>query len=253
MRRAVGFSVILAMALTFEARAADWYTGVPTDGPAPPPAPSVAIDVAVDATSLPGFSGAVIGTIAPYSTLEKSGLRLRLAGLGGVYKYERAASATLPRADIEGTLADGAVMVGYEWVMKKATIAAFAGGEIVNNSISPDDPNNTVKGTNGGLRIGVDAYILPTDTTMISGVAYYSTNNSAYYGRLKFGMAFADHLYVGPEVVALGDNFFRQFRVGGHVSGLQFGAIQMGASVGFVTDKVRGAGLYGILESRVTF
>ena len=82
---------------------------------------------------------------------------------------------------------------------------------------------------------------------------YYSTNNSAYYGRLKFGMAFAERVYVGPEVVALGDNFFQQFRVGGHLSGLQFGAIQMGVSAGFLADRVRGAGVYGILESRVTF
>ena len=254
MRALIGVTLVFALATTFGASAADWYTGVPTDGPVAPPAPSVAIDVAVDGTSQRALSGAMIGTIAAFSTLDKSGLRFRVSGLGGRYDYNSSATATAAAVGrVNGTLVNGAVMMGYEWVMKNMTIAAFGGAEIVNNSISPNDPNNTVKGTRGGFRVGVDFYLLPTDRTMVSGVAYYSTNNSAYYGRLKFGMAFAERVYVGPEVVALGDNFFQQFRVGGHLSGLQFGAIQMGVSAGFLADRVRGAGVYGILESRVTF
>jgi len=252
MRKVEGFTLLAAITLALPAQAADWYTGVPTDGPQTRP-PTAALDVVADGVSQRAFSGAVIGTIAPYSDLETSGLRLRIAGLGGVYRYNSTATLTSPAHGIEGRLADGAAMVGYEWVTKTTTVAGYVGAEIVNNHITPDDPNNTVKGTRGGLRIGVDAYVTPSDQTMLSGVAYYSTNNSAYYARGKFGMAIGDRVYIGPEVAILGDNFFRQMRIGGHVSGVRFGALQLGVATGFMSDRVRGSGAYGTLESRLTF
>jgi hypothetical protein len=250
MRALIGFSAALGLALAGEARAADWYTGVPTDGPVKPASPTVAIDVAIDGTSQKALSGALIGTIAPFGSLDQSGMRIRLAGLGGVYSYI-SGQAGLGR--VRGTLEDGSFMAGYEWVMKKATVAVYGGADVMNSSLSPDDPYNPAKGLRAGFKMGVEAYVTPTDFTMISGVASYSTNNNSYYGRLKFGMALAERLYIGPEVVALGDNFFQQWRFGGHVSGIRFGILQMGASAGFLNDRVRGAGLYGILESRLTF
>jgi hypothetical protein len=232
------------------ARAADWYTGVPTDGPVRPAAPTVAIDLAIDGTSQKAVSGALIGTIAPFAPLDRTGMRVRVAGLGGVYNYF---SPTPGPGRVNGQMQQVAVLAGYEWVWKKMTIAGFGGVEFRNSSISPNDPNNRVKGATVGLKVGVDFYVTPTDTTMVSGVAYYSTNFNSYYGRPKFGMAFADHLYVGPEVLALGDDFFQQWRVGAHVSGMRLGFVQMGVSGGFLSDRVRGTGLYGIFESRVTF
>jgi len=250
MRALLGVLFALMLTAGFEARAADWYTGVPTDAPPRPASPSVAIDFAVDGTSQRAVSGALIGTIAPFTPLDRTGLRIRLAGVGGVYNY---LSSTPGLGRVHGSLEDGSFMVGYEWVTKKATIALFGGLEVMNSSLSPNDPANTVKGLRGGFKMGVDFYVTPTDFTMVSGVAYYSTNHNAYYGRLKFGMAIADQLYIGPEVLALGDDFYQQWRIGGHVSGIRFGALQMGVSGGFLNDRVRGAGMYGIFESRLTF
>jgi len=248
-RFVLAFSIVCATA--GELHAADWYTGVPTDGPVKPAAPTVVIDFAVDGTSQAAVSGALIATIAPFAPLDRSGMRLRVAGLGGIYNYFAAPPAGPGR--VNGQLEQGAVMAGYEWVWKKMTIAAYGGLEARNSSISPNDPQNRVKGMTVGLKVGVDFYVTPTDTTMVSGVASYSTNFNSYYGRLKFGMAFADNLYVGPEAIALGDDFFQQWRVGAHVSGVKFGVVRMGLSGGYLSDRVRGAGLYGIFESRVMF
>ena len=248
MRAWIGFTLAFAMATTLEARAADWYTGVPTDGPEKPTRPTVAIDMAIDGTSQSALSGALIATIAPFAPLDESGFRFRASGLGGKYSYT---STTV--GQVNGTLAEGSALLGYEWVSKKVDVAVYGGADIMDTSISPNDPNNTVKGMHAGFKIGADMYATPTDTTMVSGVLYYSTNHNAYYGRLKFGMAFADHVYVGPEVLALGDSFFQQFRVGAHVSGFKLGDVQFGVSGGYLHDKVRGSGAYGILESRVTF
>lgn len=254
MRASSIFFLALAFAMATtpgaSARAADWYTGVPTDGPPAPKAPRVAIDIAIDGTSQRALSGALIGTIAPFAPMDRSGMRVRLSGLAGTYVY---APANPFLGEVHGTIVGGAFLVGYEWVFRRATVGLYAGGEVVNNTISPDDPNNSAKGGSGGLKIAADFYVTPTDETMIAGVLSYSTNYNSYYGRLKFGMALADHIYVGPEVVALGDNFFQQWRLGGHVTGLRFGMLQFGAAVGFLNDRVRGGGIYGTLDTRVTF
>jgi hypothetical protein len=249
MWRAI-YGVALALtAVCSNAQAADWYTGLPEDGPVSA-SPRAAIDIAIDGTSQRALAGAMIGTIAPFAPLDRSGMRIRIAGLGGTYSYISSAPGV---GRVYGTLADGSFMAGYEWVMKRATVAIYGGPEITGNSLSHFDPTNTVKGTRFGFRMGVDFYVEPTQDTMLSGVAYYSTNNDAYYGRLKFGFAFAEHLYFGPEIIALGDDYFQQWRFGGHISGLRLGLLQLGFSGGFLNDRVRGAGMYGILETRFTF
>ena len=246
----VSLGIALALAVAWSnAQAADWYTGLPNDGPVSA-SPKAAIDIAIDGTSQRSLAGALIGTIAPFATLDRTGMRIRIAGLGGTYSY---ISSTPGLGRVTGTLADGSFMAGYEWVTKRATIAIYGGPEISSNHLSAYDPSNVVKGTRLGFRMGVDFYVMPTEGTMLSGVAYYSTNNDAYYGRLKFGFAFAEHLYIGPELVALGDDYFQQWRFGGHISGMQLGLLQLGVSGGFLTDRVRGSGMYGILETRFTF
>ncbi len=250
--RSLAFLVALAVLATAGriARAADWYTGAPGDGPAGPSAPRAAIDVTFDGTSQAAFSGVVIGTIAPFAPMDRSGLRLRGSGIVGAYSYY---PSNFFLGKVNGVLVGGAFLMGYEWVFKGATVAVFGGAEVVNTSISPNDPNNLAKGTSAGFKIATDFYVTPTDATMISGVASYSTNFNSYYGRFKFGMALADRIYVGPEFGALGDNFFQQWRIGGHVTGLRFGLAQFGGAVGYLNDRVRGGGLYGTLDTRLAF
>lgn len=270
MRASAGFTFAVAfaaaMTLAGAARAADWYTGVPTDGETPQRRPRATIDFSFDATSQRALSGALIGTIAPFAPMDRSGMRVRLGALAGRYTYT--AINPMPfvplnpnvypvwspyQAQINGAFINGSVLMGYEWVTARATVGLYAGVEAVSNSISPDDPNNTAKGARVGFKLSTDFYVTPTDDMMISGVASYSTNFNSYYGRLKFGFALADRIYIGPEVGALGDNFFQQWRIGGHVSGLRFGMMQFGASVGYLNDRVRGGGGYGTIDTRLTF
>lgn len=244
-------AVAAALVLAGSARAADWYTGVPSDGPPEARPPRITIDIAVDGTSQRAVSGALIGTIAPFAPMDRSGMRVRMSVLGGSYVYTPSMPFLL--GNIHGALINGAFMLGYEWVSRRATVGAYAGVEAMHTSISPNDPNNSVKGGRAGAKLALDFYVTPTDDTMIAGVASYSTNFNSYYGRLKFGMAIADRIYIGPEVAGLGDNFFQQWRIGGHVSGLRFGLLQFGAAVGFLNDRVRGGGVYGTLDTRVAF
>lgn len=230
------------------AQAQEWYTGAART-PQNDTRPSVAIDLSLTGTQ-DTMHGTIIGTIAPFSKLDESGARLRLSGLIGSYSYI-ASTAGIGR--VRGNQASGSFLVGYEWVTRNASLAGYIGGEVANNTTDKIDILNKSVGVAGGLKISADFYANPTDYTMVSGVFSFSTAHKAYYGRLKAGIAIVDRIFIGPEVLFLGDSFYSQWRAGGHITGIQFGALQFGLSGGYVNDRVRGSGIYGILDARITF
>lgn len=281
MRSGRGLLSLVLLALSSpRAFASDWYTGAPgsmtptqsssyisffdastttpawtkssaTVAPEPYAAPSkfgVAIDTAVTADTKGSRFASVIGTIAPFSEIDKSGLRLRIGGVIGTYGY-----ANTRLGQITGNMQDGSVMIGYEWLTARASFGIYGGIDFNNNQLNKYDPNNGSVGQATGAKIALDFSYRPTNTMMLSGVASYSSAHSAYYARLKAGWAIAPNTYVGPEAIFMGDDFFQQWRVGAHITGATFGPVQLGASAGLMNDRVRGTGLYGILDGRLAF
>ncbi len=207
-----------------------------------------AIDFAVTADTKGSRFATAIATIAPFSGLDESGLRLRLGGVVGQYSYTNTNLGT-----IKGTQSDVSFMIGYEWVNARSSFGVYGGANYDNNAIDKYDPANKSVGKGTGAKIAVDFNYRPTDYTMFSGVGSFSSFHSAYYTRMKAGYAIAPQLYVGPEAVFMGDDFFKQWRVGLHMTGAKFSALQVGASAGVLVDKVRGTGIYGILDARLGF
>jgi hypothetical protein len=223
--------------------------GEPYVAPAPKSSFGVAIDTAITADTLGSTFVTAIGTIAPFSGFDESGLRLRISGVAGRYSYTGGGAVGY----VQGTQTDASVMVGYEMVTPRASVAFYAGLDFNNNQTDKYDPNNASVGQATGAKVALDFNYRPTNYTMFSGVASYSTAHSAYYVRLKGGYAIWPTVYIGPEALFMGDNFFSQWRLGGHITGATFGMLQLGASAGVLVDKVRGTGAYGILDARVGF
>ncbi|WP_159727763.1 cellulose biosynthesis protein BcsS [Methylosinus sp. Ce-a6] len=260
--------LVFCAAMWSTARAADWYTGAPAAEAPPSPAqpqPAVSIDLSVDGTSRSSIAGAFVGKIAPFGSIAESGPRIRVSTVIGKYAYDASdlpvyvpvGAAFIPRNSgygrVHGTLEDGSFMVGYEVVSNQGGVALYVGPDVMNHSLSPFDPGNQVRGVSVGAKIGVEAFARPTDSTMLALIAYYSTVHNSYYTRLKFGVELADYVYVGPEALALGDDYFSQWRAGAHVTGLKLGAVQIGVSSGYLRDRVRGGGAYGILDTHISF
>jgi hypothetical protein len=270
-------AVMASTAISSSAFATDWYTGAPGEqgapaagsyisffdqappapvyksGPvvetyAPPPKFGVAVDIAATADTKDSKFLTVIGTIAPFTDFGHSGMRLKIGGTIGTYAY-----TTTLLGRVNGTQTDGSFMIGYEWVSAKAAFGIYGGGDFNNNKLDKWDPNNKSAGQASGVRIGVDFSYRPTNYTMFSGVATFSSAHSAYYARLKAGYAIAPGTYVGPEAIFMGDDFYKQWRIGAHVTGASFGILQLGASAGLLNDSARGTGLYGIIDARVGF
>jgi hypothetical protein len=225
----------------------DWYTGVST--PAAGDDWIVAVDSSMTVTST-GSEFADLGmTSAINGTLNASGVRARVEGLAGEYSYNEG----LTGSRVNGLQEEGALLAGYEWVGRDARLGGYLGLDVRNNSLSAVDPTNPVVGTTAGLKSVLEFYLKPTASTFLSAYGSYTTNENAYYTRIKTGYAIASEVYVGPEVSYLGNDFFNQWRVGAHLTGFRLGGLQLAVSGGYLYDRMQKGGAYTSVDVRVGF
>ena len=82
------------------------------------------------------------------STLQQSGFRLRLEGLGGTYGFEQAPT----NVTTTGKQYEGGALVGYQQVWNFGSLGAFVGANVRENTVPSSDPNSTGLGTQGRLQ-----------------------------------------------------------------------------------------------------
>jgi Cellulose biosynthesis protein BcsS len=227
--------------------AQNWY--VAPSAVVPPTDWLVAIDVSGTATSNHTDFAYGAATFALGSTLQQSGLRLRLEGLGGTYGFEQAPS----NVTTTGKQYEGGALVGYQQVWNFGSLGAYIGANVRENTVPSTDATNSSLGTRVGFKAAVDAYLLPAPATMMSVYGSYSTAYDAYYARFRAGYSFFGFGYLGPELAVLGDDYYNQTRVGAHYSAMQLGALQVGVSGGYVWQRDLKDGYYGSLELRTGF
>jgi hypothetical protein len=244
--RASSFSLVLCFtAYGTAVRAADWYTGQEK----PSETWIVAVNSSVTVTSIGSQFADLNATVAVDGKPDESGFRVRLDGLGGVYKYRDQATGL----HIHGQEEEGSLLGGYQWIGQSFRIAGFVGPDLRNDSVSIPDPHNPVIGTSVGAKAVLDGWFKPLDRVMISGYGSYTTNDNAYFTRLKAGYAVLDEIYIGPETALLGNDFFNQWRIGGHLSGLQLGPLQFALAGGYLHDRMQKGGAYTTLDIRSGF
>ncbi len=229
------------------ALAQNWY--VAPSAVVPPTDWLVAIDVSGTATSNHTDFAYGAATFALGSTLQQSGLRLRLEGLGGTYGFEQAPT----NVTTTGKQYEGGALVGYQQVWNFGSLGAYIGANVRENTVPSSDQTTSALGTRVGFKAAVDAYLLPAPATMMSVYGSYSTAYDAYYARFRAGYSFFGFGYLGPEVAVLGDDYYNQTRVGAHLSAMQLGALQVGVAGGYVWDRAYKDGYYGSLELRTGF
>jgi hypothetical protein len=229
------------------ADAAEWYTG------AAPAKPNdnwiIAVDASASATSTGSQFAAISATIAAQGTLNTSGARARIEGLAGSYLFD----STVPGQRTKGEQVEGGLLGGYEWVSARSAFAVYGGLSVRESQFSNNAPDHAANGTLVGFKGVVEYFDRPTDRTMLSAYGSYSTNYNAYYTRLRWGVMPVGQFYVGPEVGALGDDFFGQWRFGAHLTGVQIGAFQFGISGGYLLNKDGKGGGYGSFDVRAVY
>jgi hypothetical protein len=82
--------------------------------------------------------------------------------------------------------------------------------------------------------------------------SFYATTIASGFGfRAAAGWRLLDAVWLGPEWSGSRDEFSRQTRVGVHLTGLQSGAFEWSAAIGYVSDSFGRNGGYGRLATQL--
>jgi len=84
-----------------------------------------------------------------------------------------ATTKAAPACRARGEQFEGGALAGYQSVWNNATVAYYVGLNVRENTIPV--PQNSATGTKVGFKPAFDAYLRPTDQSMLSAYVSYST------------------------------------------------------------------------------
>lgn len=171
--------------------------------------------------------------------LNQDGFTLKLLVAEGTYRYLSGGT------NIRGTGLLASILPGWRVKRDNIEVKLFAGLDLQNHRFSPDDPANGLRGDHAGLRVGADLWWEPTPTLMIASSISGSTIGTNFSIRGAAGWRVEDRFWVGPEAETSGDQVYRQYRVGAHVTSLKWSAFEWSLGAGYVEDNSHRSGLYG--------
>ena len=182
--------------------------------------------------------------------IDREGFTLKAALAGGSYRY---ISGALNNAQVTGRELGAQILPGWRFKRDKLEVKVFAGVEIRDHHLSPDDPGSSLRGHYLGLRNAIDVWYEPTPNSMIAGDASISTIGSSFSARGALGWRVPGQYYLGPEIAAFGADVYKQYRLGLHATGIKTGDFEWSAAAGWASASDHNKGGYariGILTRR---
>jgi Cellulose biosynthesis protein BcsS len=154
---------------------------------------------------------------APGGDLDKSGLRLQVGSEGGTFIQGR-------------TEAQANFLLGYSFASGDNSLTLMSG--VGSTHFTAHRVRNVILDWASTAELDTK----PTQSTMLSAQASYSTALNEYYSQLDVGYAVTKDLYLSPLVAFLGDDRFQRGRIGGEFSGIKFGSADLGLNAGYLED-----------------
>jgi hypothetical protein len=173
--------------------------------------------------------------------LDGEGFALKLVFGGGAYRYVSGALG-----DVTGRQLLGEVMLGWRFIRHRLFVTTFAGFDVQQHRLLPDDPGAGLRGGYVGVRTGFELWYEPAADAIVAAHGFISTVGPSYTARLAAGRRVFDLYYLGPEVQAFAaDDNYRQVRAGLHITALRFGLWEWSGGLGWANDSDHRASLYG--------
>ena len=201
-------------------------------------------DVARD--SYFGWTGIVA---APVGRLDEDGLRLRLMGGLGRYRYN---SSAVAGGVNEGTVSSGEIMLGWRRAFEPVTVVAYLGAQVEDHQLRVPDPGNPVSGTAAGVKGTIEIFSRPWPDYVATANASASTVHRGYNARVTFARELNAWLALGVEGAFLGDARYHEPRVGLLAATTLSGRI-LSLSGGYLSNSDKGAGYYLTLSLYAPF
>ena len=174
--------------------------------------------------------------------LNNDGFTLKVLLAEGSYLYRSGTT------DVRGTYLLGSILPGWRIKRGDMEIKVFAGLDLQNHRLSPDDFSNSLRGNHAGLRANADLWWEPTRAMMLATSISGSTIGNSFGIRGAAGWRLLDRFWTGPEIETSGDDVYRQYRIGAHVTSLKTGEFEWTLGAGYVEDNSHRSGAYGRLS-----
>lgn len=163
------------------------------------------VDVARD--NMYGWAGAAW---SPFGLMEREGLRVRLQGGGGQYRYRT--------ADVAGgwntvNKTEGELLAGWQFLRGPHAIAVYAGVNIAQNLLDQPDPSNREQGTSIGVKALAEWYY-SRDQWTFTGTLGGSTADGKAFIRGTAGRHVHEMFDLGTEAGASTDWLSQDARAG---------------------------------------
>ncbi len=217
-----------------------------------------AVSSSFDGDSLGNRSAYVDGTFAPYGGMDASGIRVRATGDMSWYRFLTTENPRMVGTDHNFEVG---LLAGYAISYQRLSIAGLVGPAF------GDSDRQGVITNRWGAKAVMEMYATPTDLTMASGSVSYSTIANYLQVEAKTGLKIFGDVYCGPEAkftwrqilpwqVDLSTNAFftttpvlpqtsiATMRLGGQISALDIGPVEIGVSGGWAHDRQLGSGYY---------
>jgi Cellulose biosynthesis protein BcsS len=181
------------------------------------------------------------GFYASPEGLDKDGFMVRLFVSDGRERYD-AGSKRFNTDILRGSLLPGARLSEGSFELK-----LFAGAEFESRMPDMGAATGNRSMSRIGARVAAETWWEPLPEIMLASSLSATTNFNAWSARGAAGWRAFDRFWAGPEILASGDVFSRQLRIGAHLTGFKLAAFEWSAATGFVQDSFGRSGVYGRL------
>jgi Cellulose biosynthesis protein BcsS len=184
-------------------------------------------------------SGSIYGGLqwAP-NGINNNGFTLKLLLAEGFYRYRSGST------DTRGANFLASALPGWRIKQDNFEVKIFAGLDLQHHRLSPDDLGNNLRGTHAGLRVNADLWWEPMARIMLASSLSASTIGNSYGIRVATGWQVMESFWAGPETETSGNDVYRQYRIGAHVTSLRTGAFEWSLGAGYVQDNDQHSGGY---------
>jgi hypothetical protein len=133
-------------------------------------------------------------------------------------------------------------LIGYQWMFPRVAVSALVGPELDAEA----DALNTIRSarTRFGLRGHAELWAHPTPETLATATLIAGSARGHVWGRVSGGYAFWPGVFLGPEAVFYTRDDYREWRLGAHVTGLKWGAVNFRFSGGLMQSNDDRTGAY---------
>ncbi|MCW2308140.1 cellulose biosynthesis protein BcsS [Rhodobium gokarnense] len=147
----------------------------------------------------------------------------------GWYRYRRRRHA---KRWFHAAIGGAGIAAGYRFERPRYGVTVLAGPAVERQTLSRPDPGNTAEGTRIAARGALDTWAKPAPHILATGYVSASTFDGLWYARAFAGHELRPDLFVGPELVGIGNNSYDERRIGAALLGAPLGWLRGNVAAG---------------------